>query len=509
MLKRIRDRLDGALNPVMVKRMYQSVHSKVSMAFFWLLLALALLIFYLSGGGGEGAAGRGMFTGFAVLMAPMVWFIIPTAAFYGLYQDIRTRRTLELIQITTMGARQLVRGRMLAAAVRIVLLCALVGPFAVTSFLFGGVDLVFVLTAVCYLVLTAFSLTALALFLGSLAAYPKIRLLGVLAFGAMMLFGLLGLLGWVPGIYMLSGGGWPGFPGAGAGLSAFLAAIVVLTVLWIAFLSAATANSLTFPQNRSSARTKLIALLIAACYLGTMLLTARGPGSGSGAPMVFALICCPFIGACALFWITGDTRVPARHAAWLARHGRAARVLYFPFRDGPLSTVLYLLLALALIGIGIASLRGPGHLIMASDRRAFHVIVFTFTCVLYLSALARGAVALLPGRMRTALNRRTVLVALLILNAVLLFGISGPSRSFPRTLATSATAFLPSVYAVSLMGGAPSGRFLSHMAGPFAVGFLYYAGLAFWQWRTASRRRAEAGQMPSQLGKDDVGANQP
>ncbi|MCK4374217.1 MAG: hypothetical protein KAX19_02775, partial [Candidatus Brocadiae bacterium] len=350
MLKRIRQKLDGAANPIMLKEMWQSVHSKVFMAFFWLLLAIALLIYYISVGGERETSGQGMFMAFAFLMGLMMMFMIPTAAFVSLYREIRTQ-TIELVQITAMQGRQLVRGRLMASGMRILLLCSLVAPFAVTSFLFGGIDLVSILVSVYGLLLLSFCACAVAVFFGALTAYRRLRLLAVLGFGGLMLVGVLIPLGMAPlMVAMVTFGApfWGPFGAVRGGIAtgSLLASLgwsTVLAVLLVMLLTASAANSLTFPQNRSSARTKFVALLIVAALFGsswTMVAMVGTPLPGAFAP--FQLNACLLVGVCSLFWLTGDPHIPHRHRVKLARRGRLVRLLYAPFRDGASSGAAYL-----------------------------------------------------------------------------------------------------------------------------------------------------------------------
>jgi len=166
MLGKIRDKLDGAANPIMLKEMWQSVHSKVTMAFFWLLLGVALLFYCLFATQEGSPSGDDMFVAFSFLMGGMAVLVIPILTYSSLYREI-TSNTIELLQITAMSAAQLVRGRLLASGVRILLLFSLVAPFAVTSFLFGGVDLTTVLATVYSLLVVAVAASAVAVLFSS------------------------------------------------------------------------------------------------------------------------------------------------------------------------------------------------------------------------------------------------------------------------------------------------------------------------------------------------------
>jgi hypothetical protein len=495
MLSRIKDRLDGAANPIMVKEMYQSLHSKFFMAFFWLLLVLALFIYYVGGGSENEAAGDTMFSGFMVIMGLVMLLVIPIGAFYALYRDV-TSRTIELVQITAMNARQLVRGRLMAAGMRIVLLLSLVAPFAVTSYLFGGLDLTSVLMVVYNLLLVSLGAVAVALFLSSLAVYRHLRMLAVLAFGAIILLGLLSGLGAIPGLFMFGAAGFFGSGPGWADVLTLLAGGTVMTALGIMLLSSATANSLTFPGNRSSARTKLIALFIVVAQFGSLLMMHAVTGSGFPAdPMMFAMMACPFLGVCCLFWLTGDTRVPYRHQVWMERRGRLGRLAYLPFRDGAFSTAVYVVLAMALVGAGALVLIGVDRWPpVRSHVPIVYPIVLTLTYALYLSALAWGAVSLLPARLRTSLRRRAALLLLLILSAGVMLASMAGHWELRREMPAAATAFVPVLYIVSLYRLPSLTAFLLHMAGPLAVGLAGHAVIGIAERRRKSRSAEATGR---------------
>lgn len=478
MLKRIKERLDGVVNPIMVREMYQSVHSRAMMAFFWLLLAVALLIYHLSARSGLETPGEGMFVGFAILIGVMSLFLIPCAVFFTLYREV-TSKTIELVQITGMSAGQLVRGRLLAAAARIVLLYSLIAPFAVASFLFGGVDPVWVLVTVYYLLVVSFGACAVALFFGSLAVYRRIRVLAMGAFVGLMIFSLIGGLTASGGAYVaLSLGGVPG-PTTGP-LLASLAWTTVLGILGIMFLTAASANSLTFPHNRCSAGTKLIALLLVGALYGSWLTAGLASGGGFGfEPSGFALPACSLIGVCSLAWITAQPHVPYRHRVRLRKYGRLGRLLYFPFRDGAGSTAAYLGIAMVLVALGAFSLTRMGRTAMwpvgsIETSYAFYAVALALTYVLYFSALAGGITRLFPLRLRTAGVRRTVLLALLVLNALVVLVPPVFTDFDLRDLNSIPVAFLPMLYIASLHRRLGLPTFLVHMAGPFLIGLVYH-----------------------------------
>jgi len=488
MLGRIRDKLDGAANPIMLKEMWQSVHSKVSMAFFWLLLGVALLFYCLFATQEGSPSGDDMFVAFSFLMGGMAIFVIPFLTYSSLYREI-TSNTIELLQITAMSAGQLVRGRLLASGVRILLLFALVAPFAVTSFLFGGVDLTTVLATVYFLFVVAVAASAVAVLFSSLAAYRRIRSLARLGFGALVLIPLLMFISSAPAMISMrpSPFGGLGFGGGGPGLGALAATMgwfAVLAALFVMLVSAAAANALTFPHGRSSSRTKFFLSLLVLAVFGAFL-TTKHMGAGPGGGALFEVQACVLLGVCSLIWITADPQLPHRQRVKLAEWGLLRRTLFLPFTDGAASTALYVALMLGGVALGAVLLDRGGAGRMYRNTIGFRPLVLTFTYVLYLSAAAGMLTRAFFAKRGTAFARRIFLLALVLVNVVgfivaLQFDwLPGKSPELPM-------AFLPLFYVLSDFGDLPEITFLAHMVLPLAMGVIYHLAVL-----PVERRRLE------------------
>ena len=486
MLGRIRDKLDGAANPIMLKEMWQSVHSKVTMAFFWLLLGVALLFYCLFATQEGSPSGADMFVAFSFLMGGMGILVIPILTYSSLYREI-TNNTIELLQITAMSAAQLVRGRLLASGVRILLLFALVAPFAVTSFLFGGVDLTTVLATVYFLLVVAIAASAVAVLFSSLAAYRRIRSLARLGFGALVLIPLLMFISGAPAMWTFRSYGPVAFRGAGPGLGALAATMgwfAVLAALFVMLVSAAAANALTFPHGRSSSRTKFFLSLLVVGLFGAFL-TIRFAGGALGVGVVFEVEACLLIGVCSLIWITADPQLPHRQRVRLARWGLLRRTLFLPFTDGAAPTALYVALMFAGVALGVMLLDRGGGPRMYRNTIGFRPLVLTFTYVLYLSAAAGMLTHAFFAKRGTAFARRIFLLVLVLVNvigfiAALQFDwLPGKSPELPM-------AFLPLFYVLSDFVDLPETTFLAHMALPLAMGVIYHLAVL-----PVERRRLE------------------
>ncbi len=470
MLARIRDRLDDAANPIMVKEVYQSLHSRAGMTMFWMLLVAALVVYFVAGASGAETLGVPMFYGLTVVLAVMTLFIIPAACGQALHRDV-IKNTLELEQITGIGARRMVRGRLMAATARSVLTVSVLAPFVVASFLFGGIELVWVLVCVYVLLVGSVGACALCVLLGALSVHEK---------KPGRLSGAVGLLLFVPLIVLMEGGWEPlsrllRTSSPAATLALCLTGGSVLAALAIMFLNAASTNCLTFKQDRSSARTKLLALLMALALFALLLGLGGFSGGGSDiALMTFELFSCLLIGGACFGWIIADTHVPARHRARLERRGPPARLLYLPLRNGASSTAVYLLLSMGMVGVCAVLLHVSRPARMAPFV-GFYPVPLTVTYVLYFSALTHCITRLLPRRFRTSAARTRVMVLLLVFNLVLMAVVMGALGWELAELTCGPLAFLPALYVLSLLQHpVPAAAFLSHMVGPFLLGFTYH-----------------------------------
>ncbi|MHC4479781.1 MAG: ABC transporter permease [Planctomycetota bacterium] len=485
MLARISRKLDEAANPVMMKEVYQSVHSRRLMGAFWLLLGVAVLTYYLVNRhvAAPSRPGETMFVLFALLMGLMGIFMIPYSAFSGLYAEV-TSGTLELVRITGMGSIRLVRGRLLAAAVKVLLLLSIIAPFAVTSFLFGGVDLVQILTVMHAMLLLSLCACAVGVFFAAMAAYPGMGVLARWLFLGLHVMGLLAFLGFCLGVLVDVGSSMLG----ARALAVELVGVTVLAALAIAFLNACSANALRPPRLRSSARAKLTALAIVCALLGWLIARTAARGHGYSLHVTvgaYALgfafaasnvLAGLFLGVCCLMWMAAD--FPADRRPGEGR--RARRWVGRLFCDGPGPTVAFACLALCLVPLVWVLCFLPG--VPAGSWRhweseaAICPPVLALTFVLYVSALARIVTNFLPRRNRTAMARRIASVLLLAggfgvaLCAVLAAGPYGI-----EDLDGFASAAVPPLYLVFCLEAEPEvGEFLAHMAAPFCLGAGFY-----------------------------------
>lgn len=491
MVPSLRDRLDERINPILVKEMYQAIRSRVFMTAFWLLLLISFTIYCLVYHNVEYSTGKYMLSWFTPFLVIMVVFFIPSTAFFGLYREV-TNKTLELVQVTRMSPHRLVRGLLCAAAVKVVLFYAILAPFVVTSFLFGGVDLVMVLTISFGAFMISLCACALSLSFAAQAVYPRMRnavrwmySLGLIA-AVLSLYGMTGVFFYGPSFFFSSSSGFD--------MGLFIAILLCWTALFIVFiifLSSVAANSLTFPHNRSSARSKVLSLVLVPVFFLALLLTEilNGSRDFDGLIAPFQALSCTFIGLASLLWITAGEHVPWRHQVRFNKKRGIGLFYWTFFRDGPLATMCYLFLIAAVIGVcvlilGQAELLKGGSISSREFKSALYPIPFTVTYVLYLSMFAHIINRLLPARLRSDYMKRCALLfAVLVMGllAVLVYSATDLD-TFPGTL----SALVPFLYLITLDSD-PSGIFVAIDLAPiFFIGFLYHVS------RYAPRTRKKA-----------------
>jgi hypothetical protein len=146
---RLFERIDAALNPLMVKEAHQSFRNRALLIMGFFALGVPLLVFMGTIASstnpdsmpyypGSERAGEQLFrtlSGFAMLVT---WVAVPVRAAAMLHAEVRSH-TLELTVLTSLTPWQLASGRFQAAALQTLLLLAFLAPFCIASIALGGV----------------------------------------------------------------------------------------------------------------------------------------------------------------------------------------------------------------------------------------------------------------------------------------------------------------------------------------------------------------------------------
>ncbi len=145
----IDDRVEGwgeFLNPILVKEARQSLKSRQFVITFFLLLICAVVwsvvgVYFQDGPDLENLNGRGMLTGFFLILAFPLTVIVPFSTFRSLAGE-REDGTFELMSITTLSSRQIISGKLASGALQMMIYLSVLTPCIALSYLLRGVDLI-------------------------------------------------------------------------------------------------------------------------------------------------------------------------------------------------------------------------------------------------------------------------------------------------------------------------------------------------------------------------------
>ena len=395
-------------NPILLKEMYQSLHSKKFLAALWLLLLASLFtyaVIYL------GSTGRGcgddMFTVFSIFTYLMGVCVLPYLAFSTLSQEVEGG-TIELVNITTLNSTQHVRGRMMASLAKLGLLYAVLGPFAVTAFVFRGIGVQSILIVLFSIFVMSVAACALAVFFGALTSIEKVRTFAKWSYLAVLGFAVLGVLTMLGQVFF-------GLGDISVSFEALVGIGIYAVIAWLAawLCLAAAANILTFKADRCWCKTKIIALVMALAFCGwPWVLIAAGKMSLSPSNLYPTQIPAALVvGVVGLVWITEEHRVSRRWEKRLEEHGMFYRLLTYPLQDGRGPTAAFLLFtALVMGGVYVSALSLP------LSWLGLVAPAMLLSYVLFFSTLSWGGTRLLPQKYRNAWGRRVILLALVVVN---------------------------------------------------------------------------------------------
>jgi hypothetical protein len=203
-----------------------------------------------------GNLGDSMFIGYFVILALPMTVIVPFGAFRSLALEQETR-TFELLSITTLGARQIVFGKLGSAVVQMSIYLSAIAPCLGFTYLLRGIDLISIFFLVGALSLVSLGLSAIGLLFATNMRQKQFQVVPMV--GAM--------LGYFASFYMSIGGVFGFFRGGGSseiGTWEFWAISgAVLTAFFGYFLmvTEATAVRLSFASDNRSTRLRAIMVL--------------------------------------------------------------------------------------------------------------------------------------------------------------------------------------------------------------------------------------------------------
>jgi hypothetical protein len=342
------ERLDDALNPIVVKELRQAVRGRFlpGMLLFFLFLELTVVGGYLlfdrvdsadlvSGGG----YGSEVFQILMVGLAFVLVLCLPVYAGFRLGRE-RAGTGFSLLYVTTLEPRRIVAGKLLSNLVLALLVISTALPYLSFTYFLRGIDLPSVLTALAVMLLTVVAVLQLALFL---AALPVGRLLrSVLGLGGLLI--LVFLFFWSAGLAVtVSHSGVGSRLGDGQFLLG-VAVVVGIEALVVGGLFMVTVALVTPPV---ADRAKPVRRYLTVAWLLSGGLVAWGStASGDEEVFVFWLVAAVTVLLVALLAaLSGRDRLGRRLAGELPR-GRFRRAVAFLFSGGAAGGLAWVLLLL-------------------------------------------------------------------------------------------------------------------------------------------------------------------
>jgi len=184
--------LGDGLNPILVKEARQAMKSRFFGAMFAILLALSwgASIFTLALIGPDarfGNQGPVLFSVYHGILCFWLLVVIPFSAYRSLAVE-QEDRTYELVSITTLNPRQIVRGKLGSVLVQMVVYLSALAPCLAFTYLLRGIDLVTIFFLLGHTVLASIGLAMLGLLWSTLTSsrhwqviFTVVLIIGLLA----------------------------------------------------------------------------------------------------------------------------------------------------------------------------------------------------------------------------------------------------------------------------------------------------------------------------------------
>ncbi len=274
------------LNPILVKETRQALKSKYFTITFGLLLLCGwgwsiLGVAMMGQDAWRGTQGDDMFVGYYFVLVFPLLVIVPFGAFRSLATE-QEDRTYELMSITTLGPRQIIRGKLGSAVLQMVVYLSAVTPCLAFTYLLRGIDFPTILFVLSYTVLTSLGLAMIGLFAGTLTSEKhwqvvlSVALIAglFLALWTCIAFTMEVALRWSAGLFM----DWEFWMGYAGFLTAFAAYFVLVFY--------AAAARITFASDNRSTRLRVTMLVHQVLFVGWMAWVWISPHAAARDPSV-------------------------------------------------------------------------------------------------------------------------------------------------------------------------------------------------------------------------------
>ena len=198
------EKLDDAINPIVVKELRQAVRSRfvVAVILLFLILQLTFLGIYLTFAGLSGwldsidyQAGRDVFTWLQVILLATCMLFLPAYAGARLAAE-RSEVNTDLLFITTLQPRKIISGKLASSVVLAVMIFSACAPFMAFTYFLRGIDLVSIFFVIAIDFLVVIGSVHLMVFLAVIPANRVLKaFLGVVGFAMLVLIFIFTLVG--------------------------------------------------------------------------------------------------------------------------------------------------------------------------------------------------------------------------------------------------------------------------------------------------------------------------
>jgi hypothetical protein len=348
---------------------------------------------------------------FALCVATLV--IVPFSTFRSIVEE-RTETTLELLQITALSPRQIVRGKTYSAIVQVLVYYCAIAPFIAFTALLPGFDIVHVTFSLVMLFIAALSFSMVALAIGAQARNTTFQALSSLFVIAMAFAGMLTF-------FSVMTAAARGIPFDDSDTWWALALIIFLGLSTGYVCEKAAVAQLTFDSdNRSTGLRLASGAQWLFCWIGllTYLFIRQRPQNPDALTPILTLTA-TYITAAGLLFSSAPDSLSRRVSRGLPR-SRMLRVLWAPFLPGGARGLLYALMSLLLLAFFVTVLFPDFTTIsILNDRQASQfAIALAAYSVIYLGA---GAIlARLLRRVAQSVHSYQVLALLVLVNLILI-----------------------------------------------------------------------------------------
>jgi len=251
--------LGDRLNPILVKETRQALKSRQFVITFGLLLLCGwgwtiFGVAMMGESAWRGTQGDDMFLGYYVILTFPLLVIVPFGAFRSLACE-QEDRTYELMSITTLGPRQIIRGKLGSAVLQMLVYLSAISPCLAFTYMLRGIDFPSILFVLFYTVLASLGLAMIGLFVGTISAQRHWQVvLSVLLIAGLFLV----LWGCITGTYEMLSYGDVSFSDPNFWL--FVAGLLSVFGAYFMLVFYAAAAQITFASDNRSTRLRVTML---------------------------------------------------------------------------------------------------------------------------------------------------------------------------------------------------------------------------------------------------------